>query len=590
MKKANFILTLFTFLSVFSSCAKLRSSEGVVLVPEEYGAIAGDSTFDNGVAFQRMLADAREYGRQGREVRVDLGDKTYHIYPDSLRRYELFISNHDHVSHRAVAFYVDSMEHFTIRGAGASLLFHGRQIPFVVRRSRDVKLEGFGVNYPRPAMSQVEVLSVEGDDVRVKVLEETNYRIEDNKFILEGEGYEQQLFVTMPFGADKHMKWGRADVAFDPKMIMTTADGTLTLQGWAETPYLHEGDRYVLRSYYRPTPGIVLMDAESVTVSDVAVHYAEGMALVAQNTRDIELSNFRVDIAEGSDRYFTTQADATHFSGCRGSILSHDGLYEHMADDAINVHGTYLRVDSIVHDGGAERSNTVVASFAHNQSFGYTWFEEGDSIRFIDRRTLLPVSGALAADVQVLSPTQVMITITSEGFDTSIWGEKPVAVENLSAYPEVKFVHNTVRNNRARGALFSTPRRVLCEGNFFDHTHGSAILLCGDANGWYESGPCEDVLIRYNSFLNALTAKYQFTYGVISIAPEIPELVHGQPYHGRIVVENNEFDTFGSPLYYVKSVREFVDRGNKVKYNEDYKPLFENTESKMIEVGTAVLP
>lgn len=37
---------------------------------------------------------------------------------------------------------------------------------------------------------------------------------------------------------------------------------------------------------------------------------------------------------------FTTQADATHFSGCKGKITSCNGLYEGMMDDAINVHGT----------------------------------------------------------------------------------------------------------------------------------------------------------------------------------------------------------------------------------------------------------
>src|SRR5699024_10449738 len=85
------------------------------------------------------------------------------------------------------------------------------------------------------------------------------------------------------------------------------------------------------------------------------------------------------------------------------------------------------------------------------------------------------------------------------------------AVENLTWTPEVIFSGNTIRNNRARGTLFSTPKSVVVEDNFFDHTHGAAILLAGDANGWYETGMTHDVLIRNNRFLNALTANYQFT-------------------------------------------------------------------------------
>lgn len=66
--------------------------------------------------------------------------------------------------------------------------------------------------------------------------------------------------------------------------------------------------------------------------------------LIAQTSENITLNKFAVRLKEGSDRYFTTQADATHFSGCRGLIKSEYGFYEGMADDAINVHGTYLKI------------------------------------------------------------------------------------------------------------------------------------------------------------------------------------------------------------------------------------------------------
>ena len=48
------------------------------------------------------------------------------------------------------------------------------------------------------------------------------------------------------------------------------------------------------------------------------------------------------------------------------------------------------------------------------------------------------------------------------------------AVENADFYPSVVFRNNIVRNNRARGSLFTTPERVLVEGNLFDHSSGSA--------------------------------------------------------------------------------------------------------------------
>ena len=124
---------------------------------------------------------------------------------------------------------------------------------------------------------------------------------------------------------------------------------------------------------------------------------------------------------------------------------------------------------------------------------------------------------------------------------------------------------------------FSTPRQVICEDNFFDHTHGTAILLCGDCNGWYETGACKNVIIRNNRFLNALTANYQFTNAVISIYPEIPNL-KGQKkfFHSGIVIENNKFETFDRPILYAKSTDGLIFKNNQITYNKEFQPFHWN--------------
>ena len=47
--------------------------------------------------------------------------------------------------------------------------------------------------------------------------------------------------------------------------------------------------------------------------------------------------------------------------------MSRNGLYENMMDDAINVHGIYLKVDKRVDD------HTLEASYGHGQSWGFRW-------------------------------------------------------------------------------------------------------------------------------------------------------------------------------------------------------------------------
>ena len=85
-------------------------------------------------------------------------------------------------------------------------------------------------------------------------------------------------------------------------------------------------------------------------------------------SENITLDKFSVCLRGKDDpRYFTTQADATHFSGCKGLIRSVGGLYEGMMDDAINVHGTYLKVQKRIDD------KTLVGEYMHGQSYGFEW-------------------------------------------------------------------------------------------------------------------------------------------------------------------------------------------------------------------------
>lgn len=259
-----------------------------------------------------------------------------------------------------------------------------------------------------------------------------------------------------------------------------------------------------------------------------------------------------------------------------------------MMDDAINVHGVYLKVREVVDE------YTLRCRFEHGQSWGFAWGDPGDTVTFIRAYTMENVGEAnTIASIRPVGQETITgvreFTIRfTKPVPKEINTEETFGVENLTWTPEVIFRNNTVRNNRARGALFSSPRRTVCEKNLFDHTSGTAILLCGDCNGWYESGAVRDLTIRKNKFINALTNMFQFTNAVISIYPEIPALQQQKSYfHGghpnAIVIEDNEFETFDKPLLYAKSVDGLLFRNNKVKTNNDYKPFHWNQQPVLLE-------
>ena len=321
-------------------------------------------------------------------------------------------------------------------------------------------------------------------------------------------------------------------------------------------------------------------------LTNINVHYAFGMGLIAQFCDGITLNGFSVCLKNENDpRYFTTQADATHFSQCSGIIQSSGGLYEGMMDDAINVHGIYLKVTGIKGD------RSITARFMHDQAWGFRWGCPGDSVRMLNA-DVMEYTGSLL-HIESVTPDNTghgskELTITFREPIELDPERMNIGIENLSRTPEVIFSGNTVRNNRARGALFSSPRRTVVENNVFDHTSGSAILLCGDCNGWYESGACRDILIKDNRFINALTSMYQFTTAVISIYPEIPDL-HNQTVYfhgghpGAITITGNTFETFDMPVLYAKSVDGLVFKDNTVIVNNDYRPFHKNRNRFLLE-------
>ena len=138
---------------------------------------------------------------------------------------------------------------------------------------------------------------------------------------------------------------------------------------------------------------------------------------------------------------------------------------------------------------------------------------------------ILKNEGNRGITFEEFSETDFRVTSDSifETYGLGRWGIRPMnneegvpcCMENLTWTPEVYFTGNTIRNNRARGSLFTTPRKVVVENNVYDHVSGSAILLSGDCSYCYESGACRDVLIRKNRFINVLSSLYMEADAVI---------------------------------------------------------------------------
>ena len=507
----------------------------------DFGIIPGKKTNLSG-KMEKALQKIREQNSGNDSIVLRFQPGTYHFHPKGAAIREYYVSNHDQVASKSIGLALDEFHSLTLEGNGAQFIFHGRMLPLALTHSSNCTLKDFSIDHANPQIAQAEIVSNDPEQgITFRVAPWVNYRItQDSLFETYGEGWALRQSAGIAFEKETgRVCYNTSDIGVPTKGVTEIEPGLLRAPRWKDKR-LAPGTVMALRTWERPTPGIFLSHNTQTTLKNVTVHYAV------------------------------------------------NGLYENMMDDAINVHGTYLKILERIDN------HTVRGRYMHDQAWGFDWGFAGDSVKFIRTRTMdMEKEVYTIAEIrphdkpQITGAREFVITFKEE-LSPSMTPEASYGIENLTWTPEVYFAHNTVRHNRARGSLFSTPKRTVVEENLFDHTSGTAILLCGDCNGWFETGACRDVLIRKNKFVNALTNLFQFTNAVISIYPEIPDL-NGQTtyFHGgkpgAIQIVDNEFDTFDAPILYAKSVDGLVFKQNIIRTNTDYPPFHWNHNRFLLE-------
>ena len=523
------------------------------------GAMPVHGEQDDGIELRRKIQAAPSGSA------IALPKREYHLYPDSSPKMNFYVSNHDQQRDIPVGLPFVKKNRVTLDGQGSTLVVHGKMQPLLVQDSTGVTLRNLTIRYATPFFVEGKIVEIADGMTTLEVPRSLfSWKVENGKFRILREDGEAGVNMALPFEADGPMvpRAGGGDMGWTDRAEEAGGD-RVRFATDASKAGLKEGQVVVLRNGMRPHPAAVLYRAKDTKLENVVFQDSQGMGLLAQRSENVTISGGGCIRAKG--RIYTVSADATHFSNCRGLIHVENALYEGMMDDAINVHSTCLSIEKV------ESPTCIIAKYMHHQSVGFEVFLAGERVQFIRGKVLenIPELGRVKT-AEMLDERHVKLTFEAP-LPKGI-GEGD-AVENADWYPSVEFINNTVRHNRARGALFTTPKSVLVKGNKFVRSHGSAILLAGDAQGWFESGSCRDVKIIGNLFDHNLTAGYQFTDAIISICPEVRDIGNQkQRYHRNILISGNTFRTHHVPLLSVRSAEHVVFRKNKVVWDDLFPP------------------
>jgi len=514
---------------------------------------SGDAGYD----IYRLLTDVKDK----KDVKIVFEKDTYEISPDYCFEKAVHISNHGWNGYKRIIALLENMENVELDFGGSTLLTHDVITPFAIINSKNITVKNVTLENTNICFMQTRVLA-HGDGY----IELEKMQGSDSFFMRHGRElamtYKESMFIVInnievnpttgtlePGTADHTMQEFLWNMRFED-----IGGGRLRLYGIKRYPPI--GNILIFSAERRLGCGFFCEDSENIRLENVTVHSCHGMGFLAQTCHNITLDGFNT--LRHGDQYYTANADATHFVNCTGLVTVENCTFEGQLDDALNIHGMYIRIERI---GDGE----IFVREVHSQAKGIRVLRAGDKIQVLHPKTLIPYAQKTVKVAEYINEDSIRL-VFEEGNDGIT--ETGHILESLNRVADLIFRNNIVRHNRARGMLIATKGKVVIENNYFN-TSGCAILFQSDGEFWFESGGVYDVEIQNNHFD---ACRYSpWGNAIIDCTPR-PAEDEGKYFHKQISVTSNRFSMINEPVALFNNVENAIFKNNKIESREGLKP------------------
>ncbi len=490
----------------------------------------------------------------------------YDFWPQYCDEKVYYESNSDVLPLRKCPILIEDFKNVVIDAMGSDFVYHDKMQPITIDSSENITIKNVNIDWDVPIMGQGQIMAVGDNYIDVAISAESPYEIEKGKIFFTGEGWKDEMWDAMEF--DKETKF----------IVQDCGDGCLKdgfysyhaneiSKGLVRINYQISrkpglGNYLAMRHSERGHAGTFIVNSKNIALENVNMYQNAGLGILSQYSENLTFTNVHCVPNPLKNRVFSGHDDGLHFSNCKGQITVNHCRFLGLMDDPINVHGTSVQITEKIND------RKLVCKFMHYQSIGTIWARQGEKIGFIENEAMNTVGFGEVESFYAKSITEFEITFKDQLPKHLLVGD---AIENLTWAPDVLIKNSFFGSCRARGVLVTTPGKVIIENNVFESS-GSAILIAGDANGWFESGGVKDVLICNNTFNDpCLTSIYQFSEAIISIYPEIPKPDSTKSFHRNIRIENNIFYPFDYPVLYAKLTDGLFFNNNTITRSNRFK-------------------
>ncbi len=518
------------------------------------------SAFNKADDFMLNIREAISYCKENGEDELLFDCGTYSVKKEYAYDKWLSVSNHGNGLKR-IAFLLEDMENFTVDLSGSTVILEDVIIPFAIINCKNVTIKNFKLRSLKPMAAEGVITEVFENGFSFRPADPSKIFI-DGGALYGGEKYgdnDKLRWINEWRKEDGMITEKYSDITLDRFKFAKEDDGTVRGEGEAGvSDKMTAGNSLSFQHTHRIACGVFIESSVNTGIFDYTIYNGIGMGVIAQNADTVTIDKMTVIPYEGACH--SINADATHFSHCKGLITVKNSHFEAQLDDALNVHGIYLRVEDILGD-------TVILKFMHEEALGIDCVREGSVMESCDPESLIPKKRYKVTSVKKLNIDHIAVTL-AEGADSVKIGDDMAEVSYVC---DVLFENNTLKNNRARGMLLATAGKIRIENNKFI-TPGSPIKFESDGAYWFESGGTRDVLIKNNEFINALyVAGGWGSVGIIDVMRKA-KTEEGKYFHGTIEISDNVFKNCKKPIASVNNAEKLIMRNNRLIDCENSEP------------------
>jgi len=505
---------------------------------------------DNSSAVREAIRYCKENGIKKLRFEKD----EYHFYADTADEHICCMSNHGFNGYKRTVFCLDGFDGFEIDAADSLFVLHGITNAFIIDNCSNVVLRNFSVLTEKTQHGEFRVSAVGEDFVDLTNYGKQEYTYLWNHLFMCNCGRDNMVDSATEIDRDMG-EFCTADQCFGDDWLdlkhKEISPGVIRVFNPSRKPGL--GNEIIFMTPQRFCNGIFMLNSRNLLLENVCVYSCYGMGFLSQMCENITLNKCRTDRYPG--RFFSCNADATHFVGCTGNIKITDCSFKYQFDDAVNIHSIYTKVI-------ARDKNEITVKYMHPDAVGVGIYKKGDKIELCDPYTLLPRAVYIIESVTVLNIECTRLELNGEVEKIQL-GD---VADNIDVYPTVLVENCIIENNRARGMLLASRQKTIIRNNYF-HTPGTAIKFESDGLFYYESGRVGDLLIEGNTFDRCKYVKTGWGRDVLFVVPRA-KTEENRYYHGKFVIRNNDFSTCEETIINPNNIEELCFENNRMPQDQ----------------------